>query len=269
MRKNFPVTGNEYQMRDGMTIVSRTDLKGRITFVNADFIEASGFTEAELMGQPHNLLRHPDMPEEGFADLWRTIQAGRPWTGVVKNRRKNGDHYWVIANVTPLLEGSTITGYLSVRTRPSRELIDACAAAYKEFTEGRAKGLTIREGKVFARAPGGHLQFRSAGLRDYGAANPALQLVVQALDDFQFDQLDSDLSYDEDGKLQLALHLSGRNPAIEEGRLINFNIHLEENLPALITSLQLSERVSETIRERVRERVEGKSSKPGKKKARD
>lgn len=131
------------------------------------------------------------------------------------------------------------------------------------------RGLTIREGKVFARAPGGQLQFRSAGLRDYGAANPALQLVVQALDDFQFDQLDSDLSYDEDGKLQLALHLSGRNPAIEEGRLINFNIHLEENLPALITSLQLSERVSETIRERVRERVEGKSSKPGKKKARD
>lgn len=132
-----------------------------------------------------------------------------------------------------------------------------------------AQGLTIQEGKVFARAPGGQLQFRSAGLRDYGAANPALQLVVQALDDFQFDQLDSDLSYDEEGKLLLALHLSGRNPAIEEGRLINFNIKLEENLPALLTSLQLSERVSDTIRERVRERVEGKSSKPGKKKARD
>ncbi len=132
-----------------------------------------------------------------------------------------------------------------------------------------ARGLTIEEGSVIARPPGGQLQFRSAGLREYGAANPALQLVVQALDDFQFDQLNSELSYDEDGKLQLALHLSGRNPAIEEGRLINFNINLEENLPALLTSLQLSERVSDTIRERVRERVEGKSSKPGKKKARD
>ncbi len=132
-----------------------------------------------------------------------------------------------------------------------------------------AQGLTIQEGRVFARAPGGQLQFRSAGLREYGAANPALLLVVQALDDFQFTQLDSDLSYDEDGKLLLALHLSGRNPAIEDGRLINFNINLEENIPALLTSLQLSERVSETIRERVRERVEGKAGKQGKQKARD
>ena len=93
--------------------------------------------------------------------------------------------------------------------------------------------------------------------------------MVQALDDFQFDQLDSDLSYDEDGKLLLALRLSGRNPAIEDGRLINLNINLEENIPALLTSLQLSERVNETIRERVRQRMEGKSSKQGKKKARD
>ena len=85
--------------------------------------------------------------------------------------------------------------------------------------------------------------------------------MVQALDDFQFDQLDSDLSYDEEGKLLLALHLSGRNPAIEDGRLINLNIKLEENIPALLTSLQLSDRVSETIRERVRERVEGKAGK--------
>ena len=127
-----------------------------------------------------------------------------------------------------------------------------------------AEGISIQEGTIFARAPGGQLQFRSEGLRAYGAANPALQLVVQALDDFQFDQLDSDLSYDEDGKLLLALHLSGRNPAIEGGRLINFNIKLEENIPALLTSLQLSDRVSETIRERVRERVEGKAGKQGK-----
>ena len=130
-----------------------------------------------------------------------------------------------------------------------------------------AEGITIQEGTVFARAPGGQLQFRSEGLREYGAANPALQLVVQALDDFQFDQLDSDLSYDEDGKLLLALHLSGRNPAIEDGRLINLNINLEENIPALLTSLQLSDRVSETIRERVRERVEGKAGKQGKQRA--
>jgi PAS domain S-box-containing protein len=104
MRKNLPITQREYALPDGMTIVSRTDLKGRITYVNPDFLTASGFDEEELIGQPHNLVRHPDMPEQAFADLWTTLQAGRPWTGLVKNRRKNGDHYWVLANATPLLE---------------------------------------------------------------------------------------------------------------------------------------------------------------------
>ena len=89
MRTNLPITNQEYLLRDGMNIVSRTDLKGRITYINDDFIEASGFTEAELIGEPHNLVRHPDMPEEAFADLWNTLKAGRPWTGLVKNRCKN------------------------------------------------------------------------------------------------------------------------------------------------------------------------------------
>lgn len=78
MRKNLPVTQNEYMLRDGMTIVSRTDLKGRIEYINADFIEASGFDESELIGQPHNLVRHPDMPEEAFADLWLTLRPAAP-----------------------------------------------------------------------------------------------------------------------------------------------------------------------------------------------
>jgi PAS domain S-box-containing protein len=148
MRNNSPVTGRAYPLRDGMTIVSRTDLKGRITAVNPDFIEASGFTEAELIGQPHNLVRHPDMPPAAFEDLWGTLKAGRPWTGLVKNRRKDGDHYWVVANVTPLLEGDQVTGYLSVRTQPTRAQIDAAEAAYRDFREGRAEGLTIRDGRV-------------------------------------------------------------------------------------------------------------------------
>ena len=93
MRRNLPVTQREYPLRDGMTIVSRTDPQGRISVVNADFIEASGFAEAELMGQPHNLVRHPDMPPQAFEDMWRTLRGGRPWTGLVKNRRKDGDHY--------------------------------------------------------------------------------------------------------------------------------------------------------------------------------
>jgi len=147
MRNNLPVTQHEYALREGMTIVSRTDLKGRITYVNDDFIEASGFVPSELIGQAHNLVRHPDMPEEAFADMWRTLQAGRPWTGLVKNRRKNGDHYWVVANATPIREGNAVTGFMSVRTRPTREQVDAADKLYQLFKAGQATGWAISEGQ--------------------------------------------------------------------------------------------------------------------------
>ncbi|WP_157271285.1 methyl-accepting chemotaxis protein [Azohydromonas aeria] len=148
MRQNLPVTQQEYALREGMTIVSRTDLKGRIVYVNDDFIESSGFTEAELIGQPHNIVRHPDMPSEAFEDMWRTLQAGRPWSAAVKNRRKNGDHYWVIANAVPVRERGQTTGYMSVRTRPTREQVQQAQDLYARFREGRAQGLAIREGQV-------------------------------------------------------------------------------------------------------------------------
>lgn len=147
MRSNLPVTQTEYRLRDGMTIVSRTDLKGRITYINDDFVEASGFAETELIGQPHNLVRHPDMPEEAFQDMWNSLKSGRPWTGLVKNRCKNGDFYWVVANATPVKEGESVVGYMSVRTRPSREQIEAADALYRKFKEGSAKGWVIRDGR--------------------------------------------------------------------------------------------------------------------------
>ncbi len=147
MRTNLPVTQQEYLLREGMTIVSRTDTKGRITYVNDDFLEASGFESAELIGQPHNLVRHPDMPEEAFEDMWVALKAGRPWSGLVKNRRKNGDHYWVVANATPLREGDAVVGYMSVRTRPTREQVEAASALYRRFKEGRAQGWAIRDGQ--------------------------------------------------------------------------------------------------------------------------
>ena len=143
MRTNLPITNQEFVLRDGMTIVSRTDLKGRITFVNDDFIEASGFAESELIGEPHNILRHPDMPEAAFADMWTTLKAGRPWTGMVKNRCKNGDYYWVIANATPIREGNSVVGYMSVRTRASREQVQAAEHLYQLFRDGKAKGWAI------------------------------------------------------------------------------------------------------------------------------
>ena len=108
MRKNLPVTQREYSFPANQTLVSVTDLKGRITYCNHAFVHVSGFERGELMGQPHNLVRHPDMPEEAFRDMWETIQAGLPWTGLVKNRRKDGDHYWVQANAT--LCGASLLG---------------------------------------------------------------------------------------------------------------------------------------------------------------
>jgi PAS domain S-box-containing protein len=125
--------------------VSVTDLKGRITYCNAAFVTASGYSQAELLGQPHNLVRHPDMPEEAFRDLWATIESGHPWQGVVKNRRKNGDHYWVMANATPMRDGDRIVGYLSVRMAPSRAQIDACQALYARMQD-EARGQRLRTG---------------------------------------------------------------------------------------------------------------------------
>lgn len=130
MRINLPVTQHNYEFPAHQTLISITDTKGRITYCNDDFVEVSGYTRAELLGQPHNVLRHPDMPPEAFRDFWDTIQKGKPWTGIIKNRRKSGDHYWVRANATPMRDGQRIVGYLSVRTRPSQAEIDAAQSLY-------------------------------------------------------------------------------------------------------------------------------------------
>jgi aerotaxis receptor len=117
MRTNLPVTTVEYPITDDTLIVSKTDTKGRLTYFNDDFVAVSGFTEAELMGQPHNIIRHPDMPPEAFENLWTALQAGKPWAGAVKNRRKNGDFYWVLATASPIQEDGQTTGYTSIRTK--------------------------------------------------------------------------------------------------------------------------------------------------------
>lgn len=167
MRNNQPVTQKEVMLPIGQSIVSTTDLKGRITAVNPVFVQISGFSEAELIGEPHNLVRHPDMPPEAFADLWSTLKQGRPWTGLVKNRCKNGDHYWVLANATPIYENGQAIGYMSVRTAPSREQVAAAEAAYRDFREGRAAGLRISEGQVVKAgfSLGGWIRSRSIAQR--------------------------------------------------------------------------------------------------------
>lgn len=117
-------------------LVSKTDLKGVITYCNRAFLDVSGYEDRELIGEPHNIVRHPDVPPEVFADLWSTIKAGSPWNGVVKNRCKNGDSYWVEANVTPLHDGGKIIGYVSLRYKASEEQIAAAENVYQAVREG-------------------------------------------------------------------------------------------------------------------------------------
>jgi aerotaxis receptor len=143
MRTNLPVTQREYLFPADQTLVSVTDLKGRIAYCNPAFIEVSGYTRDELLGQPHNLVRHPDMPAEAFRDMWATIEAGLPWTGLVKNRRKNGDHYWVRANATPMMDGDRITGFLSVRSLPGREEVEAVERLYATMRDEAAAGRLV------------------------------------------------------------------------------------------------------------------------------
>jgi aerotaxis receptor len=146
MRDNGPITNHEIELPEDDLVVSRTDTAGRITFVNAAFVKISGYTEAELIGAPHNLIRHPHMPIEAFGDLWDTIKTGRPWEGFVKNRAKNGDHYWVRANVTPLIEDGEIKEYISIRFKPTRAQSQAHDALYGLVRDGKAKGVRIQDG---------------------------------------------------------------------------------------------------------------------------
>jgi aerotaxis receptor len=160
MRINLPVTADEYPFPAGETLVSTTDLQGRILHCNASFVSVSGFTKDELLGQPHNIVRHPDMPEEAYRDMWATISQGLPWSAPVKNRRKDGRYYWVMANVTPLMEGDSPTGYMSVRTQATSAEIAAAEALYSTLREEKQQGVRrhrLEGGRVRLDTLGGRL----------------------------------------------------------------------------------------------------------------
>jgi methyl-accepting chemotaxis protein/aerotaxis receptor len=158
MRDNQPVTGREYELQDEHFLISRTDLKGRITYANPAFIEVSGYRHEELIGSPHNLVRHPDMPPEAFANLWETLAAGESWRGLVKNRRKNGDHYWVDASVTPIIEDGEVMGYASVRVKADREQIERAERAYASIREGKGRHFYLHRGRLRRRGVLGALR---------------------------------------------------------------------------------------------------------------
>lgn len=151
MRINTPITDHEYVLTEGDSLVSKTDLKGIINYVNDDFVRISGFSCEELLDESHNIVRHPDMPEEAFADLWHALSKGRTWTGLVKNRCKNGDFYWVRANVTPIYQNDQVIGFMSVRSKPSRNEIQEAAKLYQLFRNKQAGHLQIVDGKIISK----------------------------------------------------------------------------------------------------------------------
>ena len=146
MRLNLPLVASEYEIPANCTLLSTTDLQSHITYANGGFVQASGFERDDLLGQAHNILRHPDMPAEAFADMWRTLAQGDSWTALVKNRRKDGRYYWVRANATPVVRHGAAIGYMSVRTKPLREEVAAAEALYAAIRESRASGLAFCKG---------------------------------------------------------------------------------------------------------------------------
>ena len=178
------VTQNEYPLDDDTTLMSTTDLHSYMTHTNDTFVQVSGFTLQELLGQPHNIVRHPDMPKAAFADMWYTLQKGEPWSGIVKNRRKNGDHYWVRANAVPMVRNGQMTGYMSIRTRATEDEVAAVEPLYKALNEGRCKkrihkGLVVRKGWL-GKLPAMPLRWRVRSVMAVLFAVMAATLVASA-----------------------------------------------------------------------------------------
>lgn len=194
MRVNLPVYQQEHEIPADTPLMSVTDIKGRITYANSAFIEASGYSAVELRGKAHNIVRHPDMPPEAFSDLWHTLHNGQSWTAIIKNRRKNGGYYWVRANVTPVVRDKELVGYLSVRTRPGADEIINAEALYAGFRRGSQKGrefyrgLLVRKGWLRALSFNKTLSLRT---RLFGGISTAwiLELVSVAMLDLPSAQL--------------------------------------------------------------------------------
>lgn len=135
MRNNGYVSQVNYLIDKEDFLISRTDANGYITYANPRFIEVSGFESVELINEPHNVVRHPDMPQEVYRDMWATLKEGSSWQGYVKNRRKNGDHYWVHANVVPIVEKGELQGYASLRSYVEEEKTRYFENIYRQMRE--------------------------------------------------------------------------------------------------------------------------------------
>lgn len=132
MKRPIPV--NEEVLFDGRSLISETDTKGIITYVNRKFTEMTGYTAAEAVGQPHSILRHPDMPKVGFEQMWKVIESGKIWEGYVKNLRKDGKFYWVVVHIVPKFdEEGKIVGYIASRKMPDRNRLKVVEDQYAQL----------------------------------------------------------------------------------------------------------------------------------------
>ncbi|HEY9193579.1 MAG TPA: PAS domain-containing protein, partial [Methyloversatilis sp.] len=183
MQTSNAVTDIETLLPEGQFIYSRTDLKSLIVEANDAFADISAYRREDMLGRPHSMVRHPDMPAEAFADMWRDLKAGRPWRGLVKNRRSDGGFYWVVANASPVREQGRIVGYQSVRSRPSREEVAAAEAAYRRIREGD-RSIRIEHGRIVPARRSLATRFGLASVQLNGAA--ALLLLLAAASVFQF-----------------------------------------------------------------------------------
>ncbi len=146
LRTNLPVTQREFDYPSDATLMSTTDTRSYVQYANPAFLHVAGLSHGEIVGQAHNIVRHPDMPPAAFADLWATVKAGHSWTGFVKNRRSDGDHYWVRANVTPVIRDGQLKGYMSVRIKPTPAEISSAEKLYKDMREVSSQGLRLHHG---------------------------------------------------------------------------------------------------------------------------
>ena len=270
MKKNLPITEVEKSFSDSTNILSTTDLKGSITYVNQDFLDICGFSEDELMHKNHNVVRHPDMPPAAFANLWDTLKTEKPWMGVVKNRCKNGDHYWVNAFVMPIKKAGKIVEYQSVRTKPDQEDLDRAKKLYQHVNAGKLPFalrypqpcISVKAGMVFllALSPWIISGFSGVALTPLttlgltalsgiiaGFGIPFANRNVRRLASLSKEIIDNPLlqevytgAHDECGQIMLAMRMLKTEINAISGRIMDSSIHLRTAASDLSDSVTLT-----------------------------
>ncbi len=172
-----------FELSDDQVLISRSDRQGKITYVNQTFVDVSGYAQTELMGEPHSVFRDPDMPAMVFSNMWATIEKGKTWQGVVKNRCKNGDTYWVHTTVAPLLDGQRVAGYTAIRRKAGQKAIARAARAYSTMQQGRSRGFKLHHGALRRTGVRGWVQrfsFSSMQAKLMGMVIAAIALLAVA-----------------------------------------------------------------------------------------